>query len=57
MDHDIKSLLDDISDYLINQPPEYLASKDRIDPTALLHRSYNLILSLELPPIPEDELG
>ena len=57
MDQDIKSLLDDISDYLISQPPEYLASNDRIDPTALLHRSYNLILSLELPPIPEDELG
>ena len=57
MDHDIKSLLDDISDYLVSQPPEYLASKDRLDPTALLHRSYNLILSFELPPIPESEMG
>ena len=47
MDKDLKSLLDDISDYLVNQPPEYLASKDRLDPTALLHRAYNLIISIE----------
>jgi hypothetical protein len=47
MDKDLKSLLDDISDYLVSQPPEYLASKDRLDPTALLHRAYNLIISIE----------
>jgi hypothetical protein len=49
MEKDIKSLLDDISDYLVSQPPEYLSSKDRLDPTALLHRSYNLLMDVEPP--------
>ena len=54
MDHDTKSLLDDISDYLVHQPPQYLTTKDRLDPTALLHRAYNLIRGFDLPSIPED---
>ena len=49
MEADIKSLLDDIGDYLVDQHPQYLTTKDRLDPTALLHRAYNVLMSIEPP--------